>query len=65
MGEHARFVARLREFGVNVMLVESHDQKIPDACFPNNWISTHSELETGVNTWKLIYVVLTSKANLP
>lgn len=45
--QHERFVAKLREAGVEVVLLEAHDPEAPDACFPNNWFTTHPESEVG------------------
>ena len=37
-------VDRLRQFGVDVFVYQdTHDPPTPDAIFPNNWFSTHSE----------------------
>jgi hypothetical protein len=40
--EFDHFVIKLREAGVNVIVVEdTPDSKTPDSIFPNNWISMH------------------------
>ena len=41
--EFDAFVARLREAGVHVIVVDDlEDPNTPDALFPNNWVSFHS-----------------------
>ncbi|GAA4837214.1 arginine deiminase-related protein [Algivirga pacifica] len=38
------FVSRLREVGINVLVIEdTNTPEKPDAIFPNNWISTHTD----------------------
>lgn len=44
VGEFDRAVGALGEAGVDVLVVEDlGEPKTPDAVFPNNWISTHSD----------------------
>ena len=45
--QHRQFAERLREAGVDVLVIESHDPEAPDAVFPNNWFTTHDEAEVG------------------
>lgn len=47
--EFDRFVTRLREHGVNVIVVEDTQQPdTPDSIFPNNWISFHKNGTVGL-----------------
>jgi len=48
VAEHNALVTALVAVGINVIVEESHDTDIPDACFPNNWISFHGIQEAGV-----------------
>ena len=44
LGEFDLLVDRLREHGITVMQVEDTPYPAkPDAVFPNNWITTHSD----------------------
>lgn len=45
--QHRAFVDSLRAAGVEVVVVEAKDEDAPDACFPNNWFTTHPEAEVG------------------
>lgn len=47
--EFDQFVDRLKEVGVNVIVFESNDGlDTPDAHFPNNWVSFHSNGRVGL-----------------
>lgn len=47
--EFNSFVAKLRENGVNVVVVEdTKTPDTPDSIFPNNWISFHSSGDVGI-----------------
>jgi hypothetical protein len=51
MQEHAEMVRQLRKYGIIVNLFSYASQHgTPDACFPNNWFSTHSQEEVGERT---------------
>jgi len=44
LGEFNRIVEKLREVGVNVIIVDdTEDFDTPDSIFPNNWISFHQD----------------------
>ncbi|WKK66820.1 citrulline utilization hydrolase CtlX [Lutimonas zeaxanthinifaciens] len=49
LAEFDAFVAKLREAGVNIIVVEdTMVPDTPDSIFPNNWISFHSNGKVGV-----------------
>ena len=38
------FSKKLKDVGINVLVFEDqHNKKLPDAVFPNNWISMHQD----------------------
>lgn len=42
--EFDQFVAKLREYGVNVIVIQDTEEpNTPDSIFPNNWISFHED----------------------
>jgi hypothetical protein len=47
--EFDNFVAKLRNFGVNVIVVEDTlEPNTPDSIFPNNWVSFHQDGAVGL-----------------
>ena len=47
--EFDAYVAKLREIGVDVVVVsDTHEYDTPDSIFPNNWISFHSDATVGL-----------------
>lgn len=51
LAEYSQLYYRLCEAGVHITLFTHQPyHNTPDACFPNNWISTHSAAEAGQKT---------------
>tara|TARA_B100001758_G_scaffold247889_1_gene268224 strand:- start:24329 stop:25237 length:909 start_codon:yes stop_codon:yes gene_type:complete len=47
--EFNNFVVKLRDYGVNVVVIEdTKDFDTPDSIFPNNWVSFHSDGTVGL-----------------
>lgn len=47
--EFDSFVEKLREIGVNVLVInDSKDTDTPDSIFPNNWVSFHENGDVGI-----------------